>query len=457
MTARVLIVDDVPANLKLLDVKLTAEYFDVLKASSGMEALEAAKEQQPDIILLDVMMPGMDGFEVCRRLKAMPETEHIPVVMVTALDQPKDRVQGLEAGADDFLTKPLNDLALFARVRSLVRLKMVTDELRMREATGQRIGALGTKEGDAVLMSAPGRILVIDDRPTSLKRIAETLADNHNVTVADTQEELLQLAASGDFDLHIISLTLQEFDGLRLCSQLRSLEATRQTPILVIVEEGDTARLVRALDMGVNDYLVRPVERNEMVARARSQLRRKRYQDYLRDKVQQGLELAITDGLTGLYNRRYMEGHLATLVEEAANTGKPVSLLIFDIDHFKPVNDTYGHAAGDAVLRQFADRIAGNVRGVDLACRLGGEEFVVVMPDTDINYATTVAERLRQCIAARPFVIDDNGRELDVTVSIGIAMTKGPQDSVSKLLERADQGLYRAKRDGRNRVATEAA
>ncbi|MBO6634399.1 PleD family two-component system response regulator [Parvibaculum sp.] len=457
MTARVLIVDDVPANLKLLDAKLTAEYFDVLKASSGPEALEIAKEQQPDIILLDVMMPGMDGFEVCRRLKDMPETEHIPVVMVTALDQPKDRVQGLESGADDFLTKPLNDLALFARVRSLVRLKMVTDELRMREATGQRIGALSAKGGDNFLMSEPGRILAIDDRPTSLKRITETLAGEHMVTVAETQDELMQLAQSGNFDLHIVSLTLQEYDGLRLCSQLRSLEATRQTPILVIVEDGDTGRLVRALDMGVNDYLVRPVERNELVARARSQLRRKRYQDYLRDKFQQGLELAITDGLTGLHNRRYMEGHLATLVTDAANTGKPVSLLIFDIDHFKPVNDTYGHAAGDAVLKQFADRIANNVRGVDLACRLGGEEFVVVMPDTDIEYATSVAERLRQCIAAKPFLLDDGGRELDVTVSIGIAVTSGPNDTVAKLMERADQGLYRAKRDGRNRVAAEAA
>lgn len=457
MTARVLIVDDVPANLKLLDAKLTAEYFDVFKASSGPEALEAAKEQLPDIILLDVMMPGMDGFEVCRRLKAMPETEHIPVVMVTALDQPKDRVQGLEAGADDFLTKPLNDLALFARVRSLVRLKMVTDELRMREATGQRIGALGLGTGGDFLMTEPGRILVIDDRPTSLKRITETLASEHMVTVAETQEELMQLANAGNFDLHIISLTLQEFDGLRLCSQLRSLETTRQTPILAIVEEGDTARLVRALDMGVNDYLVRPVERNEMVARARSQLRRKRYQDYLRDKFQQGLELAITDGLTGLYNRRYMEGHLATLVEDSANTGKPVALLLFDIDYFKSVNDTYGHQAGDEVLKEFANRISENVRGIDLACRLGGEEFVVVMPDTDLAYGMAVAERLRQCVAARAFRVGEADLTLDVTVSIGIAVTEGPKDTASKLLGRADQGLYRAKRDGRNRVVAEAA
>lgn len=456
MTARVLIVDDVPANLKLLDAKLTAEYFGVLKASSGPEAIEVATRELPDIILLDVMMPGMDGFEVCRRLKGAPETEHIPIVMVTALDQTKDRVQGLEAGADDFLTKPVNDLALFARVKSLVRLKMVTDELRMREATGQRIGALVGTSAERMLMSEPGRVLVIDDRPTSLKRMSEALAIEHMVTVAESPDDMMQLATMGDYDLLIVSLTLSDYDGLRLCSQLRSLENTRQTPLLVIVEEGDTPRLVRALDMGVNDYLVRPVDRNELVARCRTQLRRKRFQDYLREKFQQGLELAITDSLTGLYNRRYMESHLSAMVEDGLQTGKPVSLLIFDIDFFKSVNDTYGHGAGDTVLKEFAQRISQNVRGVDLACRLGGEEFVVVMPDTDLHYAVMVAERLRQRVGENAFKIDDD-LEINVTVSIGIAIVEGDCNTAEKLLEKADAALYRAKRDGRNRVVSEAA
>ena len=456
MTARVLIVDDVPANLKLLDAKLTAEYFGVLKASSGPEAIDVATKEMPDIILLDVMMPGMDGFEVCRRLKAAPETEHIPIVMVTALDQAKDRVQGLEAGADDFLTKPVNDLALFARVKSLVRLKMVTDELRMREATGQRIGALVGGSTERMLMTEPGRVLIIDDRPTSLKRMSEALAIEHTVAVAETPDEMMQLAAIGDYDLLIVSLTLAEHDGLRLCSQLRSLEATRQTPLLAIVEEGDTPRLVRALDMGVNDYLVRPVDRNELVARCRTQLRRKRFQDYLREKFQQGLELAITDSLTGLYNRRYMESHLGAMLDDGLASNKPVSLLIFDIDFFKLVNDTYGHGAGDAVLKEFAQRISQNVRGVDLACRMGGEEFVVVMPDTDLAYAVMVAERLRTRIGETSFKVD-GGHELNVTVSIGLAVVKGPGDTAEKLIERADAALYRAKRDGRNRVEAEAA
>ncbi|MDO8287942.1 MAG: PleD family two-component system response regulator [Parvibaculum sp.] len=456
MTARVLIVDDVPANLKLLDAKLTAEYFGVLKAASGPEAIEIATRELPDIILLDVMMPGMDGFEVCRRLKAAPTTEHIPIVMVTALDQSKDRVQGLEAGADDFLTKPVNDLALFARVKSLVRLKMVTDELRMREATGQRIGALIGTSTERMLMTEPGRALIIDDRPTSLKRMSEALSIEHMVTVAETPDEMMQLATIGDYDLLIVSLTLSDYDGLRLCSQLRSLESTRQTPLLAIVEEGDTPRLVRALDMGANDYLVRPVDRNELVARCRTQLRRKRFQDYLREKFQQGLELAITDGLTGLYNRRYMESHLGAMVDEGLQNGKPVSLLIFDIDHFKSVNDTHGHAAGDTVLKEFAQRISQNVRGVDLACRLGGEEFVVVMPDTDMSFAMMVAERLRQRVAEYPFKIE-GGNELNVTVSIGIGIVEAQGDTVEKVLERADAALYRAKRDGRNRVVAEAA
>src|SRR5215831_13503208 len=140
MTARVLVVDDVPANVKLMEARLSAEYFDVVTALSGHEALAMCERAECDIVLLDVMMPDMDGFEVCRRLKANPSTHHLPVIMVTALDQASDRVKGLEAGADDFLTKPVSDIALVARVRSLTRLKLVTDELRMRAATSKEIG-----------------------------------------------------------------------------------------------------------------------------------------------------------------------------------------------------------------------------------------------------------------------------------------------------------------------------
>ncbi|HEU5019555.1 MAG TPA: PleD family two-component system response regulator [Pseudolabrys sp.] len=457
MTARVLVVDDIPANVKLLEARLSAEYFDVVTAYNGMDALALCERAECDIVLLDVMMPDMDGFEVCRQLKSNPLTHHIPVVMVTALDQPSDRVRGLEAGADDFLTKPVSDVALVSRVRSLSRLKMVTDELRMRAVTSKEIG-IQSPEHEAVAESGRGgRVLIVDDRNSSYERIVATLSAEHTVEIETDPNEALFHAAEGNYDLLIVSLGLKNFDGLRLCSQVRSLERTRNLPILAVAEPDNNARLVRGLEIGINDYLIRPIDKNEMLARARTQIKKKRYTERLRDNVQASIEMAITDALTGLYNRRYMETHLGTLVEQAATRGKQIAVMVLDIDYFKSVNDTYGHDAGDDVLREFALRIRKSIRNIDLACRYGGEEFVVVMPETDMGIATMVAERLRRRIAAEPFSIQQGVRHLDVTISIGIATRQALDDKAAAVLKRADQALYRAKRDGRNRVVPDAA
>jgi two-component system, cell cycle response regulator len=457
MTARVLVVDDVAANVKLLEARLSAEYFDVVTAMSGAEALAICERAECDLVLLDVMMPDMDGFEVCRRLKTNPATHHIPVVMVTALDQPSDRVRGLEAGADDFLTKPTPELALIARVRSLARLKMITDELRMRAVTSRDIGIESPEREAAADTGRGGHVLIVDDRPASYERIAATLSTEHTVEVERNPSEALFRAADGNYDLLIVSLGLENFDALRLCSQIRSLDRTRNLPILAIAEPDNEARMLRGLEIGVNDYLMRPVDKNELLARARSQVRRRRYTERLRDNVQLSIEMAITDALTGLFNRRYMESHLGTLIEQAKSRGKPLAVLILDIDYFKSINDTYGHDAGDDVLRDFALRIKRSIRGIDLACRYGGEEFVIVMPETDMAVAAMVAERLRRRIAAEPFAINQASRTIPVTISIGIAAVRGRDDSPAALLKRADQALYRAKRDGRNRVVPDAA
>jgi two-component system cell cycle response regulator len=402
------------------------------------------------------MMPGMDGFEVCRRIKSNPRTAHVPVVMVTALDQPSDRVAGLDAGADDFLTKPVDDAALFARVRSLVRLKMMTDELRMRESTGQGMGLIDPAE-TFTENSQSGRILVIEDRAESVAWFSSALSPNHQVASVDTFEEALVRVKGGDFDLIVVSLGMRSFDGLRLCSQLRSLPEGRHVPILVVVSDGDRRKLTQALEMGVNDYLTRPVDKNELVARVRTQLRKKRYADRLRHNVQLSLEMAITDQLTGLHNRRYMSRHLDTLVSSARKNGRPLAFVIMDIDYFKQVNDTHGHDIGDEVLKEFANRINANVRGLDLACRYGGEEFVVVMPDTDMSFAYSISERLRQSIETTPVKISRAPHALNITISIGIASLENGDASAEALLRRADQALYRAKRSGRNKVVADAA
>jgi len=460
MTARVLVVDDLEPNVKLLEAKLRAEYFDVLSAFSGAEAVEKAQREQPDIILLDVMMPGMDGFEACRIIKGSPETAHIPIVMVTALDQQADRVAGLNAGADDFLTKPVEDLARVALVRSLTRLKVMTDDLRMREATGRHLGvvdhaSLLDQEDD----ETPGRIFIIDDQESQAERLREMLDGKFTAAIETDPEVAQSRIQRGDFDLVIVNMSLEKMDPLRLCSSIRSFEETRMTPLLAIVRQGDTRKLVRALDIGVNDYLTRPVDKNELTARVATQVRRKRYIDRLRYSFEASLEMAVTDQLTGLYNRRYLASHLSAMLERANWTGQPLSVMILDIDFFKAINDTHGHDVGDQVLQEFAERIRVSVRGIDLACRYGGEEFLIAMPDTDRELAVRIAERLREDVARRRIVVNGGREELSVTVSIGIASTEdGPaDDSAQKLIKRADEALYAAKTGGRNRVVQSAA
>lgn len=456
MTARVLVVDDIPANVKLLEARLVAEYFDVVTAEDGFKALDICDQEQVDIILLDIMMPGMDGFEVCERLKANPKTAHIPVVMVTALDQPSDRVRGLKAGADDFLTKPVNDLQLIARVKSLVRLKAVSDELRLRAETAREIGIEEMLRSDG-LMQTPGRVLVADGRASSQERIVRALKPVAEVDAVTEPQAALLKAASNPFELVIVNSNFEDYDPLRLCSQLRSLERTRFLPLLLVAEQGADDMVARALDLGVNDYILRPIDPNELVARSLTQIRRKRYNEHLRLNLQHTMELAIVDGLTGLNNRRYLDNHLKILFDRAAVRGRPISICMTDIDRFKLVNDTYGHDVGDEVLREFAARIRSTVRGADLACRYGGEEFVVVMPDTPMELATSVAERLRAIIEDKPFHVRSIDRELSITASLGIATSSGAFGAPDELLKQADKALYEAKHTGRNRVVAAAA
>jgi two-component system, cell cycle response regulator len=455
MTARVLVVDDILANVRLLEAKLSAEYFDVVTAMNGIDALETIRQTKPDIVLLDVMMPGIDGIEVCRQIKGDTLTQHIPVVMVTALDQPEDRVKGLEAGADDFLTKPVNDMALFCRVKSLVRLKMLTDELRARSPNGEAVRLINRSADGAA--AVPGKVLIIDNRATASERTKSALVGHHEVTVVDDPLAAVMRAAETRYELIIVNLDMDNVDGLRLCSQLKSLERTRQTPILIVVAPDDHQRLLRALDMGVNDYLIRPIDKQELLARANTQIKRCRYTEQLRSHVQATMELAVTDALTGLYNRRHMETQTAALVEHAINRGKSLSLLALDVDHFKTVNDENGHAVGDRVLQELAARLKQSIRNIDMICRIGGEEFVIVLPNTNAEMAAKIADRMCRSVSAKLFNVGARTGPLLITVSIGVAAVEGSSDTMEAIMKRADEALYSAKRAGRNRVNSTAA
>ncbi|NQU59885.1 MAG: PleD family two-component system response regulator [Rhodospirillales bacterium] len=451
MSARILIVDDTPSNVKVLSAKLAKEYYEVISVDGGRAALKAVKEEAPDLVLLDVMMPGMDGFDVCEQIKQNPKTTHIPVVLITALSGREQRIRGLEAGADDFLTKPVDDTTLFARIRSLVRLKHTLEQWRLREETSGKLGLM--EETASVIDSGTNAdIILVDDSTVQKTNICEALSvDNDRVTVIEDYDASGKIVDLGG-DVVIISLTTEIEAPLRLTSRLRSLDPTRQIPILLIGDAEDMVHFNKALEIGANDYLTRPLDDQELVARVRTQVRRKRYQDRLHENFLKHLSMALTDSLTGLHNRRYLSTHLDAVMERMQESEKPVSVLMIDVDHFKKVNDTYGHAAGDEVLHEVGQQILRNIRGFDLAVRYGGEEFVVVMPDTPAEVALGVADRLCKKMANEPLSVSGSKEKISITLSIGVATTRDRKQTPEALLKQSDEALYQAKEAGRNQV-----
>lgn len=456
MSGRVLVVDDVATNRLLLRAKLSAAYYDVVVAEDGPRALELARSEQPDMVMLDVMMPEMDGFTVCARLKADPETAHIPVIMVTALDTAEERIRGLEAGADDFLSKPFNDLALFARVRSLMRMKMMFDELRLRDLTSRELGLAELMPDQEIEAEPSGPILIAPPDHGKGSILASALSERLAITtiVTSSEREALNLSRLELPDCFIVYQTLMEGgDGLRLVSALRARPETRQSAVILVVENGDVGTAAKGLDLGASDYIEAPFDVNELITRIRSQLRRKRYSDRLRTNVRNGLKLAAIDPLTGIYNRRYASQHMNRVMDRARETGGVFAVMMIDLDKFKGINDRYGHDAGDAVLREFSRRLQENIRGVDLVARFGGEEFFVAMPDVDVSAAGHAAERIRRAIEHAPVRLPGQAGEVRVTVSIGVAVAGACEVDPEAIIKRADSALYRSKQGGRNRVS----
>ncbi|MER0239180.1 PleD family two-component system response regulator [Fulvimarina sp. MAC8] len=454
MSGRILIVDDNEINLKLLEARLAAEYFDVVQATSGEEALAICRSESLDLVLSDVMMPEMDGFELCRILKADPRTTHLPLVLITALDQPSDRVRGLEAGADDFLTKPVRDLPLFSRVRSLTRLKQMTDELRRRAETASDI--LTDNEFASQAVADLPEIVVVGEDPRQSARIARSLRTIGTVREFAESNEAYKAIQEDRVMLSVVDLVGGNgTDPMRFLARCRASEKTRGLPIIAVTASEDDRTAAKALEIGAYDYVQRPIDGNELIARARTQLARYRYGETLRMTLERTLELAVIDGLTGLHNRRFLNAHMARAVAAAEARQGTFSLIMADLDHFKRINDTYGHEDGDIVLQEFARRLEASVRASDLPCRVGGEEFAVLLPNADERTATITAERLRASIDATPFVISES-RELAVTVSVGLAVFPESGRDVAALMRAADAALYRAKAAGRNQIAIAA-
>ncbi len=470
MSGRILLVDSIATNRIVLRVKLLAAHYTVTPCATLEEARAAMNVERPDLILIDLTGPAIAAHDLCRAIKTDPDTQAIPIIATGSFPTPSARIAALRAGADDVLEKPLNDAVLQARIRSLLRARDATSELRLREDTQRALGFAEEAEG----FTPAGRVAVVTDHasdPTpSLIGLMERLPQPYSLLESDrmlTAEAMTPLP-----DLFIIDgaggLAGRPVAGdvFRMVADLHSRSETRHAAQLVILPENASDMAAMVLDLGANDLVTERVSADELAHRVRALLRRKIQADRLRDNVRHGLQAAVTDQLTGLYNRRYALPHLAQMAEQAQAKGRDFTVMVLDIDHFKSINDQYGHAVGDKVLAEVARRLRDNLRAVDLIARIGGEEFLVAMPDTTAAQGQVAAERLRRMIEDSPFVAQTDPTNqnktmavatprIRVTLSIGVAVGgpgSQPSEDVDMLFNRADAALYSAKSAGRNMV-----
>lgn len=455
MTANILVVDDTQQNIELLEARLLSEYYTVFTATSGKQALEILAAKNIDVVLLDIMMPEMDGFEVCSRIKANPATTYIPVVMVTAMDEKAARLQALEVGADELLMKPINNLALSIRLKALARTKALIDELTLRNSTN---AALGIPMMDMAEDTHLRKIKIIDDdivRSRNIKTILSKLTDHieiiSNIEEKDNKHSEENISNKDNTDLVIISSTLEAYDPFKIVACITNNPNMQDTIIVGLSDEIDEEKLKKGVELGVQDYFMYPIDEIELQIRTRTLLKRKRYQENIRNHLEKQLDLSIKDAVTDLYNRYYFDLHVIQMAKRSHEYKNTVCLLMCDLDDFKLVNDTYGHQAGDEILRQLGAVLKRSFKLTDLVARYGGEEFVILVDDILIDGAEEAAERLRQKIAAMEFSISTVPGKLKKTISIGVSEYK-QGEPIDQFIARADKAMYMAKRNGKNQV-----
>lgn len=460
MQGRILIIDGISTNRIVLKVKLTAALYQVVQASSLREATAIIDADPPDIVLSAVTLPDGSAAQLCKQLRACQATSTLPVLAIANNSDPETRMNTLRAGAFDVMEKPVNEALLLGRVRNMIRAHHKFAEWQIRDDTSC---ALGLAEAPAEFVR-PGAISIIgtDAAPLQgwVRRLQPHLRGKFSVTLLPDALAGLHKGTPAD----AVVLALPEGgsateDCLRLISAMRTSASTRDIALLVIQNGSDPARATLALDMGADDVMTSGFDAQELAWRLQVLLHNKRQVAKMLHSVRTGLREVVHDPLTRLYNRRYAVPFLTRLIERSATSKTPFAVILADMDHFKRINDDYGHASGDAVLVETAARLRNAVRDVDMVARMGGEEFVIAMPATDLPTARHLADTMCQCIGNTPFTIPGAVRPVPITISLGLAMGAMPMqmevktlETVNAVLDRADKALYRAKTQGRNRV-----
>ena len=457
MTGRVLIIDGQASNRIVLKARLAAACYDPLPAADGDTAMALAREAGPDAILIDLDLPGANGgVGLVRRLRADRRLSTVPMVALGGSGDREARIAALQAGADDVMTKPVDDLALLARLRNLLRRREALEDLGGGVDPVRNLGLAEAAES----FERPGLVAIVTARPETallLRRDLAPLLPDRLISLSPT-EALIERAGPVPDVFVIEGQSSGDAGSLRLMSDLRSRGAARHASFCLLRPAAAAGEDAMAFDLGAHDLAEAGGDPRELALRLAGLLRRKRLSDNLRATVRDGLRLAVIDPLTGLHNRRYGLNQLAGIAEAARVEGECFAVMVVDLDRFKSVNDRWGHAAGDAVLVEVAQRLADNLRAGDVLARIGGEEFLIALPGAALAEARAVAQRLCDVVKDRPIALPGGGT-LNITTSIGLAVSEGggplQRETVQGVIDRADRALLSSKSAGRNQVTVD--
>lgn len=455
MSGTVLIVDPLATNRIVLKVKLSAAFYTVIQARDGAEALAMARRDRPDLLLASGALPDMTTAALVAGLGGIGQPPAPAVVVLLAAADPDARVAALRDGAADVIDRPFSEGALLSRLRRILRQRHMAAELGMQAETA---AALGFAE-DRAAFAGPARIAVLAGRRELAEQTCARLrpACRHEMTAQDFDLPGGARGATPRPDLFVIRISAAQAEaGLRLVADLQAAPQTRHARLVALLDTGADHLVAPVLDMGAHDAVAGGTGDAELALRLSRQLDQKRRDDAMRDNLETGLQAAVLDPLTGLYNRRYALTFLRRLAARAARDGRTFAVMLADLDHFKAVNDRFGHAAGDRVLAHVARRMQGALPPDALIARIGGEEFLIALPDTELAAARELADRLCALVRETPVALPGAAQPVPVTVSIGVALaTPGERPDatdIDALLAQADGALYGAKSGGRNTV-----
>lgn len=445
MAGHVLVADAALTTRILLKAILSEAHYDVSLVSDCASAQSVLRHHRPGVIILGQSLADGPGEALLERIRGRPETRALPVIMLSDNADAAHRIAALSAGADEMMSKPISEATLLARLRSLLRAFDTETALDEREGAVHDMGFSEARPDFA----PPARIATVGIDAAQSGIWANAMSPHLSDPVTPLPPDATLSATPAD--LYVIAATPVAEAGLRLLAELRARPATRHAAIVLVHEPDDTETAVTALDLGASDLIASGFDPVEMALRLQIQLTRKRSADRLRASVEDRLRLAVMDPLTGLFNRRYADAHAERTVARAAESERPFAVILADIDRFKLVNDSYGHSAGDLVLAEVARRLKDNLRPNDMIARIGGEEFVVIMPDITTEAALSAAQRLCERVRNKGVRIPGCPTPLGITVSLGLAIGM-PGESYGEIIGRADGALYDAKEAGRDTV-----